>query len=347
MAVIGAVVRAPSFLPAGAFQPEETAMEFTDAPEDSAEPVLLKAPEGAVTVTVGGERLFTLESEQTAAAFLNGLLQTAYDHADKTQYPGAAFVQEVALLMPSPGETVLPLEEAQSLLAADPGLIPVAVTTTAVEEAYTPYETETEKSTLLPTGSRMLKTMGKQGAAITVNQTTAISGEAMAQTETVLEKALWEPVTEQRLTGKYRSSKPEKEPGKTEGADGPEDISLELARPVKASITSNFGTRLGAMHYGVDYACKAGTAVTAPVSGKVIYAAERGEYGYVLEIETENGFTVRLARITGLTVALGDTVESGLTVAAVAETNEEEGKPHVHMEVLYEGVAYNPRQYLD
>ena len=346
VALLGAALRAPSVLPAGAFQLPADPVEFAPEPEPLESPAPAKAPEGAVTVSVGGQRLFTLESEETAAAFLNGLLQQAYEAADSALYPGAAFLGEVTLQMPQPGETVLPLEQAQALLLADPGLIPIAVSTTAAEIQFTDYERKTEKSALLPLGSRMIATLGREGASVTLRTTTAITGEAAATTASGPEQVLWQPITETLLSGKYRSSSPTKEPGKGEGEKGPKDVELTLKRPVRADISSNFGTRIGAMHYGVDYACKAGTEVTAPVSGKVIYAAERGEYGTVLEIETSEGFVLRLARITALTVKRGDIVESGQAVAQVAKTQEEEGKPHVHMELLYGGVAYNPRQYL-
>lgn len=348
IAAVGALTRGSGLLPAGALQFQSPAAVEVLEPEPEPAVVLPKAPEGAVTVRVGDTRLFTLESEEIAAAFLNGLLQSAYDGADITLHPGAKFLQEVALMMPEPGETVLPLAEAEALLTADPALIPIAVTTTWAEE--TPgeaYETETEKSALLPKGSRMIKQLGSTGQTVTLFSSTILSGEAQASTDTVAAHTLWETRAEELVTGRYSASRPEKEPGKTEGEKGPKDVELTLKRPVKASISSNFGTRLGAMHYGVDYACKAGAAVTAPVAGVVIYAAERGEYGFVLEIETENGCVVRLARLSDCTVKLGDAVEAEQALAVAAEASVENDKPRVHMEVLIGGVAYNPRQYLD
>lgn len=116
-------------------------------------------------------------------------------------------------------------------------------------------------------------------------------------------------------------------------------------------LSSHYGKRIDpftgriAWHRGIDYAGKEGTAVTAVASGVVVWAGERYGYGDLVEINHGNGYATRYAHNGSIAVKLGDVVDKGQTIAAMGSTGRSTG-PHVHFEVLKNGQAINPQNYI-
>jgi murein DD-endopeptidase MepM/ murein hydrolase activator NlpD len=115
-------------------------------------------------------------------------------------------------------------------------------------------------------------------------------------------------------------------------------------------ISSRFGMRrhpiLGTMrrHQGIDYAAASGTPVRAIGDGVVLFAGRKGGYGNVLEIRHRNGFVSRYGHLRGFarSVRRGSRVTIAQTVAYVGSTGLSTA-PHLHFEVLVNGVHRNPR----
>jgi murein DD-endopeptidase MepM/ murein hydrolase activator NlpD len=118
-------------------------------------------------------------------------------------------------------------------------------------------------------------------------------------------------------------------------------------------ISSTFGGRfhpiLGVwkQHKGTDYAASSGTPVRAIGDGTVIRAGWGSGYGNVLEIRHRNGFVSRYGHLRGFAsgVHVGTHVAIGQTVAYVGMTGLATG-PHLHFEVLVDGVQRDPRSAL-
>jgi murein DD-endopeptidase MepM/ murein hydrolase activator NlpD len=118
-------------------------------------------------------------------------------------------------------------------------------------------------------------------------------------------------------------------------------------------ISSNFGGRrhpvLGIFrrHQGTDYAASSGTQVRAIGEGKVVFSGVKGGYGNVLEVRHPNGIVTRYAHLRGFAkgVRAGTRVAMGQTIGYVGSTGLATG-PHLHFEVLVNGVARNPRTAL-
>ena len=88
-------------------------------------------------------------------------------------------------------------------------------------------------------------------------------------------------------------------------------------------------------HNGVDYACKPGEEVFAPVSGTVESLAAEGNWGMVAAIRDAEGRLWRLSALEDPAVQEGDTVTAGQKLgAAGAITGESALDPHIHLEVL-------------
>ena len=119
-------------------------------------------------------------------------------------------------------------------------------------------------------------------------------------------------------------------------------------------ISSRFGMRrhpiLGTMrkHQGIDYAASSGTPVRAIGDGVVLFAGRKGGYGNVLEIRHRNGFVSRYGHLRGFArgVRRGSRVTIAQTVAYVGSTGLSTA-PHLHFEVLVNGVHRNPRVALN
>ena len=118
-------------------------------------------------------------------------------------------------------------------------------------------------------------------------------------------------------------------------------------------ISSNFGGRrhpvLGIFrrHQGTDYAAGSGTPVRAIGDGMVIASGVRGGYGNVIDVRHTNGIVTRYGHLRGFAkgVRSGTRVAMGQTIGYVGQTGLATG-PHLHFEVLVNGVARNPRTTL-
>lgn len=116
-------------------------------------------------------------------------------------------------------------------------------------------------------------------------------------------------------------------------------------------LTSSFGRRnaptAGAStnHKGVDWATPVGTAVCASSAGTVVRAGWGSGYGYVVYINHPNGTQTRYGHLSKIYVSVGQYVNQGQVIAASGNTGRSTG-PHLHFEILVNGVQVNPMGYL-
>ena len=111
------------------------------------------------------------------------------------------------------------------------------------------------------------------------------------------------------------------------------------------TISSEFGPRWGRMHTGMDLAVGTGNPIHASDGGKVIRASYYGSYGYCVEIDHGDGVVTRYAHCSKILVSVGDLVYQGQTIALVGNTGNSFGS-HLHFEVIINGSAKNPRNYI-
>lgn len=113
-------------------------------------------------------------------------------------------------------------------------------------------------------------------------------------------------------------------------------------------ISSVFGMRrhpiLGTLrrHSGMDYAASRGTPVRALGNGRVIFAGWKGGYGKTIEIRHANGMVTRYGHLDAINVKSGSTVNIAQTIGKVGSTGLSTA-PHLHFEVLVNGVHRDPR----
>jgi murein DD-endopeptidase MepM/ murein hydrolase activator NlpD len=118
-------------------------------------------------------------------------------------------------------------------------------------------------------------------------------------------------------------------------------------------ISSYFGERADpftgftAYHKGIDFAAPEGTKVTAVAAGLVTVAGDSAGagYGQMVEINHGNGLSTRYCHNEKILVKAGDMVRKGQEVALMGSTGRSTG-PHVHFEVLKNGVQVDPLRFI-
>ncbi|MEO7392441.1 MAG: M23 family metallopeptidase [Ramlibacter sp.] len=114
---------------------------------------------------------------------------------------------------------------------------------------------------------------------------------------------------------------------------------------------SSFGWRIdpfsgrSALHTGLDFQTDPGTAIHAAAGGVVVTQEYHPAYGNMVEIDHGNDLITRYAHAAKVWVKKGDLVKRGQKVAEVGTTGRSTG-PHLHFEVLVQGVPQDPQKFL-
>ena len=98
-------------------------------------------------------------------------------------------------------------------------------------------------------------------------------------------------------------------------------------------------------HSGLDIGDKTGNPIYAAESGKVERSGWTRGYGYNVIVNHGNGVKTLYAHASKLLVQVGEGVSRGQTIALIGSTGWSSG-PHVHLEVIVNGVKKNPLNYI-
>lgn len=110
-------------------------------------------------------------------------------------------------------------------------------------------------------------------------------------------------------------------------------------------LTSPYGARWGTIHKGIDWGVPVGTACRASRAGTVVSAGWSGGYGYCVVVDHGDGVRTRYAHLSSIQVHNGQYVNQGEVIALTGNTGDSTG-PHIHFEIIVNGVAVNPAGYL-
>ena len=130
-----------------------------------------------------------------------------------------------------------------------------------------------------------------------------------------------------------------------------EALRVPSARPVDGPVGSGFGFRpdpftgRGALHTGLDFPAEPGTPIMASAGGVVLVSEWHAAYGHTIEIDHGNGLVTRYAHCLKVHVKPGQLVKRGEVIAEVGSTGRSTG-PHLHFEVLVDGVPQDPARFL-
>ena len=121
--------------------------------------------------------------------------------------------------------------------------------------------------------------------------------------------------------------------------------------PTRGWVTSGFGFRkspftgLREKHEGWDIAARNGAPVLTTADGVVVVEGREYGYGNLVEIDHGYGLVTRYGHNSKHLVKVGDRVKRGQVVVLVGNTGRSTG-PHLHYEVLLNGVPVNPKNYI-
>ena len=126
--------------------------------------------------------------------------------------------------------------------------------------------------------------------------------------------------------------------------------------PTHAPVTgrtagSAFGWRVdpitgqSALHTGLDFQGDTGTAILAAAGGMVVAQEYHPAYGNMIEVDHGNQLITRYAHASRTLVKHGDLVRRGQKIAEIGTTGRSTG-PHLHFEVLVQGVFQDPQKFL-
>ena len=127
--------------------------------------------------------------------------------------------------------------------------------------------------------------------------------------------------------------------------------STPAIRPVKGWVTSEFGYRISPFtglrefHEGLDIATQMGSPIVAPADGVVSSVGTKGLLGTLLSIDHGHGIVTQYGHVEKVIKKSGDAVKRGDIIAHVGMSGRTTG-PHVHYEVLLNGIPVNPVKYI-
>jgi murein DD-endopeptidase MepM/ murein hydrolase activator NlpD len=129
-------------------------------------------------------------------------------------------------------------------------------------------------------------------------------------------------------------------------------LMVPTQEPVSGGVLgSSFGWRIdplngrSALHTGLDFPAEIGTPILAAAGGVVLVQEFHPAYGNVVEIDHGNELVTRYAHSSKVLVKKGDVVKRGQIIAEVGNTGRSTG-PHLHFEVLVQGVFQDPQKLL-
>jgi murein DD-endopeptidase MepM/ murein hydrolase activator NlpD len=115
-----------------------------------------------------------------------------------------------------------------------------------------------------------------------------------------------------------------------------------FAWPTQGMLSQRFWSG----HLGIDIANRTGVPVRAADAGYVVMAGrDTWGYGNQVVIDHGNGYMTRYAHLNTIGVKAGTAVNKNDTIGTMGSTGRSTG-PHLHFEVIYNGVRRNPQGFL-
>ncbi|WP_431970604.1 M23 family metallopeptidase [Nocardia sp. bgisy134] len=117
-----------------------------------------------------------------------------------------------------------------------------------------------------------------------------------------------------------------------EAAAAAEAARPKTVRPVAGRLTSNFGSRWGAAHNGLDFGDPLGAPISAVTDGVVIEAGPASGFGLWVRVQQDDGTVGVYGHVNDILAEVGQPVRAGDLIATVGNRGQSTG-PHLHYEV--------------
>lgn len=200
-----------------------------------------------------------------------------------------------------------------------------------------PFETEYEDSSSYYMDTYIVSREGSEGRTSVVARVKEVNGQFVSQ-DILSEEVLVEPIS--RIVTHGTKPIPPREGTGT------------FIRPVKGyAVGDRYGYRINpisgnySIHYGIDLQASYGTNIFASDGGVVVQSGWNGSYGYSVIIDHGGLYKTLYGHCSQLLVSVGDSIYQEQIIAKVGSTGDSTG-PHCHFEIMYDGVAVDPENYL-
>jgi len=114
--------------------------------------------------------------------------------------------------------------------------------------------------------------------------------------------------------------------------------------PVNGTLTRGYNPENG--HFGIDIATKNNIPFKALADGAVINQDWTANYGYVIQVQHNNGIISIYKHASSISKNIGDVILKGETLGTVGDVGILSSGPHLHLEIWKNGVPQNPNSYL-
>ena len=104
-------------------------------------------------------------------------------------------------------------------------------------------------------------------------------------------------------------------------------------------------TGRSALHTGLDFPAAASTPILAAAGGVVVTQVFHPDYGNMIEVDHGNDLVTRYAHASRILAKKGDLIKRGQKIAEVGTSGRSTG-PHLHFEVLVQGIPQDPQKFL-
>lgn len=204
------------------------------------------------------------------------------------------------------------------------------------------YTTVYNNNTNKPITWSVVKTHGQEGSQDIVAEVTYIDGVETGRN--IVSKT----VTKQPVTKVVeRGTQPVYTSGGSQVVQGDGVTKGQMSWPVPICSNMSRGWRSG--HYALDICNGPVTVLNKPAcaadGGTVVYAGWNGAYGYYVKIQHANGLATAYAHLNSIKVVKGQSVSRNQVIGLIGSTGRSTG-PHLHFEVLRNGVRVNPLYYV-
>ena len=211
--------------------------------------------------------------------------------------------------------------------------ITVSFTEQVKVEERIPYQVVYENNDGMYRGQTQVKSAGVYGSREVVSEITRENG-LIVSSVILSETVISEPVTQVAYRGTQAIPVFS---GTTTG---------ELSQPVAGmNVISNYGSRGGRQHHGVDLGGPRGTPIFAAADGVVIFAGRSGTFGNIVRLCHGEGLQTWYAHNDTHLVDVGETVARGQQIATMGATGNATTS-HLHFEVRINGQSRNPMNYI-
>ncbi|MDR1070163.1 MAG: peptidoglycan DD-metalloendopeptidase family protein [Gracilibacteraceae bacterium] len=211
----------------------------------------------------------------------------------------------------------------------------VVATGVSVQEEVIPYTVVTSEDKSVTPGSSVIRQAGVTGVKNVTYSFVEKNGRTVEK-EVIEEEIVSEPVDQIVARG------PAVIAVSVASSRGSGNVS-GIGWPLSGNITSYFGG--GRRHTGIDIDGVTGQPFYAAGTGTVSSAGWMGSYGYCILVDHGDGVTTRYAHASQLLVKAGDKVTKGQNIGLVGSTGRSTGS-HLHFEIIINGNAVNPLNYL-